>query len=114
MASAAGRRPDRVAIIWCFLGGLAVSPALSATAPMIRQSQTMFSVRTVDIRRGDTLQFTNEDPFLHHVFVESPQFRFDSGEQRPGNTVEILFDRAGSFTVQCAIHLKMRLAVTVR
>ena len=114
MASAAWRRLDGIPILWFFLVGLAVAPAWGAAAPIIRQSQTMFSQRSVELARGDTLTISNEDPFLHHVFVETPQFKFDSGEQRPGQTVAITFDRAGVFTVQCAIHLKMRLAVTVR
>lgn len=114
MTSAAWRRLDGIPIPWFFLAGMAAVPAWSATAPIIRQSQTMFSQRSVDLARGDTLSISNEDPFLHHVFVEAPQFKFDSGEQRPGQTVAITFDRAGVFTVQCAIHLKMRLAVTVR
>ena len=40
--------------------------------------------------------------------------KFDSGEQPVGKSVDVVFDRDGSFTVRCAIHPTMRLAVTVQ
>lgn len=107
-------RADLAAIAACFLAGLVAAPAIGDSLPEIRQHKTTFSAREVAVARAERLRFTNEDPFVHHLFVEHPNFTFDSGEQRPGQTVAIVFDRSGIFTVQCAIHLKMRLVVTVR
>jgi plastocyanin len=50
----------------------------------------------------------------HHVYVDSPTMKFDSGEQPIGATVDLRFDEKGTFLVRCAIHPTMRLAVTVK
>ena len=33
---------------------------------------------------------------LHHVYLESDQFKFDSGDQRPGSRTNITFPIVGS------------------
>jgi plastocyanin len=56
----------------------------------------------------------NDDgDLLHHAYIESDQFNFDSGDQEPGSKVDIAFSMAGSFTVLCGIHPKMKLVVRV-
>jgi plastocyanin len=39
--------------------------------------------------------------------------KYDSGEQRPGRVLTIRFEKPGEFVLECAIHLKMKLRVTV-
>ena len=51
---------------------------------------------------------------LHHAYVDSPQFKFDSADLEPGSKVDITFPVAGTFQVLCAIHPKMKLAVRVK
>jgi hypothetical protein len=61
------------------------------------------------------LQIVNDDgDLLHHSYVDSPNFSFDSEDQQPGSKTDITFSVAGNFDVLCAIHPKMRLIVHVR
>ncbi len=78
------------------------------------QKERAFAVSEIDINQGDTIRFTNEDSFLHQIFVKSPSFSIDSGEQRPGQDVDVQFPVIGSFHVLCFIHPKMNLKVNVR
>jgi plastocyanin len=82
-------------------------------AHSIAQRDERFHPNRVVLKRGQNLQVTNEDRFVHHVFVESTDMKYDSGEQRPGRVLTIPFDRPGEFVLECAIHLKMKLRVTV-
>jgi plastocyanin len=66
------------------------------------------------INRGDIVQIVNDDgDLLHHAYVESDRFNFDSGDQEPGSKVDIAFTASGNFTVLCGIHPKMKLLVHV-
>jgi hypothetical protein len=67
--------------------GLLLSPLHAQGERVVRQVKTGFMPSAVEVERGGSLAITNDDPFLHHVFVESPGFRFDSGEQKPGETI---------------------------
>ena len=69
---------------------------------------------SVVIAPGDTLAIRNDDEYVHQVYVDSPNFRFDSGEQPVDHTVDVTFPIVGSFQVLCAIHPKMRLDVVVK
>ena len=80
----------------------------------VAQKGRAFSVSTLTVVKGDTVRFTNEDGFLHQIFVHSPGFSVDSDEQRPGENVDVQFTVAGNFRVLCAIHPKMTLAVEVK
>lgn len=113
--------PARARLLCCLAAGGALSMAVgacaawAATTVTVTQSQRRFQPQQVEIARGGTVRFVNDDGQLpHHVFAVSPSFSFDSGEQAPGTSVEARFDAAGTFVVMCGIHPKMRLAVTVR
>jgi plastocyanin len=69
----------------------------------------------INIKQGETLQIINDDAdLLHHSYIDSPKFSFDSGDQQPGSKTNITFTVAGDFDVLCAIHPKMRLIVHVQ
>ena len=95
--------------------GLALTVAVvgAATAPVISQRGRVFEPREISIPVGAVVRVDNDDDVLHHVYVESPNFSFDSGEQPPGKQVAIRFTERGTFDVQCEIHPKMRLRVRV-
>ncbi len=81
----------------------------------VSQKDRMFQPDTLVLDRGDVVEMVNDDaPLLHHAYVATPEFSFDSGEQLPGSRTEIRFTVPGTFTVRCAIHPKMHLVVTVR
>jgi plastocyanin len=93
----------------------AVTAAFSGHGFEVRQKNRAFSPRDLQIDRGDVVHIINDDgELLHHAYVDSETFHFDSGEQEPGSTIDIRFTKAGTFAVLCGIHPKMRLNVTVR
>ena len=92
---------------------LAAIPALGAATHTVAQRGREFAVAAISIARGDSIRFTNEDEFLHQIYVDSPEMAFDSDEQRPGQTIEARFPKAGTFPVRCHIHPKMLLTVRV-
>jgi len=80
----------------------------------ISQKGRQFHPGEISIRRGETLQIVNDDgDLLHHAYIDSPKFAFDSGDQQPGTKTDITFPTLGDFEVLCAIHPKMRLVVHV-
>ncbi len=88
--------------------------AWAANVPVVTQVNRKFQPQQVEVARGGTVRFVNDDgQLLHHVYSTSPTFDFDSGEQEPGKAIEERFPVAGTFTVLCGIHPKMRLVVTV-
>jgi plastocyanin len=91
----------------------AVSVASAAAVHRIVQKGRAFAVNDIVIARGDAVLFTNEDEFLHQIYVDSKTMSFDSAEQPPGQTIEIDFPRSGTFPVRCHIHPKMLLTVRV-
>jgi plastocyanin len=80
----------------------------------VSQKERAFSPGDLAIKRGETVQIVNDDgDLLHHAYVDSKAFSFDSGDQEPGATVDITFSVSGTFTVLCGIHPKMKLRVQV-
>lgn len=94
---------------------LAAAAGASASAEqVVGQKDKAFTPGAVTLAVGETLKVTNDDPVLHHVYVEAPNMDFDSGEQQPGQTISIVFKKPGEYVAQCAIHPKMKLNVTVK
>ena len=89
--------------------------AWAASVPVVTQANRKFQPQQIEVARGGTIRFVNDDgQLLHHVYSTSPDFGFDSGEQEPGKAIEERFPVPGTFTVLCGIHPKMHLVVTVR
>lgn len=98
-------------------GLLALSISLTALASevvTVVQKDREFSKQSVDIAVGDTIRFTNEDPYAHQLYVRSPKFSFSSEAQPKGMILPVPFSVAGSFEVRCEIHPKMLLTVNVK
>ena len=87
---------------------------MAADSSTIIQQHRAFSTDRITVSQGATVQFSNEDDFAHEVFVESPDFTFESDEQEPGEKLGITFTKRGHFTVHCHIHPKMHLDVDVQ
>ena len=88
--------------------------AFAAAVHRVIQQGRAFSVPDITIARGDRVQFSNEDEFIHQIYVDSTEMSFDSAEQPPGEVVEVTFPRSGTFPVRCHIHPKMLLTVHVQ
>ena len=83
-------------------------------AHTIVQKGRAFRPAEVTINRGESLTFTNNDDFIHQVYVQGPGFSFDSDEKNPGQNITETFTEAGTFEVRCHIHPKMKLVVRVK
>ena|ERR1041385_1439691 len=92
---------------------LAASTAFAAAIHTVVQKGRNFAVSEIAIAPGDIIRFTNEDDFLHQIYVDSKDMEFDSAEQRPGQTIDVDFPERGTFPVRCHIHPKMLLVVHV-
>jgi len=104
--------PGLVALAVLALGIVALRAAREL---QVSQKGRAFQPGVLVLDRGDLVEILNDDaPLLHHAYVSTPEFSFDSGEQLPGNHTEVRFTVPGTFTVRCAIHPKMHLYVTVR
>jgi len=99
--------------ILTLLGGAAWA-ALSSPLYQVSQKGRAFQPGEVSIRRGETVQIVNDDgDLLHHAYVDSERFSFDSGDQEPGSKTDVTFSVFGTFSVLCGIHPKMKLLVRV-
>jgi plastocyanin len=82
---------------------------------VISQRGRAFNPNFLSIKQGDTVRIVNDDgDLLHHAYVESDTFSFDSGDQLPGSKTDVVFSVRGKFNVLCGIHPKMRLVVVVQ
>ena len=103
-----------VQIATAVVAGMLAGAALGANPYPISQKDREFRPTEISIKRGEALRFINDDgELLHHAYLSSDTFNFDSGDQQPGSKFDVVFSVAGNYTVLCAIHPKMKLAVRV-
>ena len=93
------------------LGLLAAGAALGEDVHTVVQQGRAFRPGEITINRGGTITFTNNDEFIHQVYVAG---LFDSNEKAPGQNLTESFPDAGTFEVRCHIHPKMKLTVHVK
>jgi plastocyanin len=91
-----------------------LSASAFAASLHVGQKHRSFSPSVVTIQRGDSVDFSNDDEFLHQIYVDSKAMNFDSAEQPPGKTISVTFSQPGTFQVRCHIHPKMLLTVHVK
>lgn len=92
---------------------LTTAVAVAATDHPVVQKDRSFSVRTLTVRAGDRVVFTNADPMTHNVYSLTTGLEFDLRSQAPGQSDTVTFSRQGTALVECAIHPKMKLQVVV-
>lgn len=100
-----------------FAGALLVSGLASsafAETHTIVQSDRTFKPGEITIKAGESVQFSNQDEFIHQIYVDSDKIDYDSAEQPPGEIITIPFPKSGDFPVRCHIHPKMLLTVHVK
>ncbi len=87
---------------------------LQASGTIVSQKGRTFLPDALTLARGETVIIVNDDnDLLHHAYVDSPTFSFDSGDQEPGSRTPVTFSEKGVFQVLCGIHPKMKLVVKV-
>jgi plastocyanin len=109
------RRPIAVVATAAALIGAGTLVGLALPQYSVSQKGREFHPGELAIKRGETVQIVNDDgDLLHHAYIDSAKFSFDSGDQEPGSKTDITFPVAGDFDVLCAIHPKMKLTVHVQ
>ncbi len=97
-----------------FLGNISDAQALEAfDNPAIEEKN---KVEMVTAKLGDTITFVNRDEVKHNVSGKiNAENVFDVKIQEPGaaNDRIIVLSKKGEYTIQCAIHPKMKFKVKV-
>ena len=92
-----------------------IAAARGSSDVMVSQKNRDFHPGSLTVDNNQKVTIVNDDgDLLHHVYVESDTFNFDSGDQQPGGSARITFNVPGDFKVLCGIHPKMKLLVHVR
>ncbi len=69
----------------------------------------------LEVTAGAAVTFTNEDSAVHTATSKGDVPKdFDTGELAPGDSKEITFDEAGTYTYFCEIHDYMKSSVEVK
>jgi plastocyanin len=92
---------------------LGAAGSVSAADHVVAQKGRRFHPDEVTIARGDTITFTNNDEFIHQIYVDAQNFSFDTKEKAPGQADTETFTTTGTFEVHCHIHPKMKLVLHV-
>lgn len=77
------------------------------------QKNNAFNMGRLQIKVGDTVKFTNQDPVIHNLLSLSDVKPFDLTSSFPGQSKTVTFDRPGTWEVECGFHPHMRMTVEV-
>lgn len=80
----------------------------------VGQKDKQFTIKTLEVKVGDTVKFVNHDNFFHNVFSLSDAKFFDLGSFPKGDFKEVVFDAPGTIEVECAIHPEMLMKIDVK
>jgi plastocyanin len=90
---------------------LPVSAMAADSGPVVSQKGRAFRPLELTVARNESVTFTNEDSFIHQIYVDG---LFDSEEKSPGENLNESFPRTGTFQVRCHIHPTMRMTIIVK
>ena len=108
----AGEHSIRVALACAGLL-LLCGDALGAERPTIHRviiEGTAYQPAALTIKRGDTVEWINKDPFPHTVTAPA----FDSGSIAPGQSWRYTAKTVGEYSYVCLLHPNMKGALQVR
>lgn len=89
--------------------------AAQAAETVMDQKGLKFVPDAVTINAGDSIRFTNGDPFTHDVTVVSPDgSSSDKGLQHHGAENVVPFPKAGTYAIICKMHPNMKATVIVK
>lgn len=87
--------------------------APAAERPKLVQKDTRFDPGSLIVKKGQKVDFPNEDKFHHNVFSVSPGNTFDLGMYRAGESKSVEMKSAGEVDVYCNIHPEMKAKILV-
>jgi plastocyanin len=88
--------------------------AAAAEPVVVTQTGLKFNPNGLSISKGQTVEFVNDDATAHNILIVGDAVNFNGGLQPPGGHVKYAFTKAGTYTVQCGIHPKMKLPIAVK
>lgn len=107
----------KVTVILCAMT-LAAGAAGAAEYTVAQHNKTFekdgAKIEKISIKVGDTIHFKNLDPWFHNVFSLSDIKTFDLGSYPQGQQKSVVFDKAGTAEIECAIHPQMILELEVK
>jgi plastocyanin len=87
------------AVLAAGCGGTGTSAPVATTKVSMAKSYR-FDPKTIDIKAGDTVTWTNNDNFTHTVKVDGQ----DNHKVGRGDSVSITFDKPGTYHYVCTLH----------
>lgn len=102
---------DTLRFIGILVSGAPICAVAEAEEYTVAQKNKAFTVKTLQVKVGDTVHFENDDPFFHNVFSLSDTATFDLGSYPKGESKSVTFEKPGKVEVECAIHPNMKMVV---
>lgn len=106
------RKAGAAAFAAAALTATAVPAAIAQTTSDVSIQSFDYDPRIITVDEGDSVRFTNNDPFAHTASSVGPAF--DTGTLGLGQSSTIVFPTAGSYEYFCRFHGDMRGKVNVR
>jgi plastocyanin len=95
------------------MSSLFMCSPLLAEVYVVGQKDSAFTKEEITIKKGDSVDFLNQDSYFHNVFSLSDTKFFDLGSYPEGESRNVVFEEAGDIVVECAIHSDMRMVIKV-
>jgi plastocyanin len=102
------------AVLLCLAATLLVSWTLAADSVTVGQQGLRFSAAELTVAKDQIVTFMNNDTTTHNITVVGEGLNINGGLQSPGAEFRVPFVKAGTYTVSCGIHPKMKMTVTVK
>ena len=98
------------------VAGILIALPLAAQAGQtVDQKDKQFSQAVVTVKTGEAVNFSNSDEVSHDLSIRNPDgSKMMSRLERPGEQASVTFDKTGDYKVQCLIHPRMKMVVTVQ
>ncbi len=90
-----------VTVVAAGCGGTGSTVPVTTTQVSMAKSYR-FDPKTIEIKAGQTVTWTNNDNFTHTVHVDG----MDDHKVGRGKSVSITFDKAGTYHYVCTLHSK--------
>ena len=92
---------------------LLISAPTPETDLTIGQAGREFSQTHIEVAKGTSVLFLNDDNVPHNIYTNSGGKNKDLGLSKPGGKINVVFDETGMTHVRCAIHPRMKMTVKV-
>lgn len=106
---------SRRAVLRTGLAGAAALPLLAVPARAATHQVAIegmaFVPADITVAVGDTVVFTNNDGAPHTATADNGSF--DTGRLSRGQSGQLTFGQAGTYTYFCAVHPRMKGSITV-